>query len=313
MRITGIIHTRNSAGTVDRALRSLAWVSELIVVDMGSTDGTREIALRHEAKILDAPVVSRVDGIRNQYLQEASSDWIFVLDSDEYLAEDAAQSVAELIAERGATFDAFAIPRFNRIGDHTLRGSGWYPDHQTRLFRRGSVQWIDAVHEPPRVISGLHRLYYLEPPNCLHIHHQNYRDLHDFINRQVHYALSDTYSSDPEQFNFDEVMARAYRRLAARRDLASDGELSHALALIMAWDEIIRGLVHWEHLKRQPPLGDAVALPIAAATLDPGRAWRKSWRVRSVARLRTLLNRYPRLSAVLREARRRLQGPQERR
>ena len=150
MHLTGIVHTCNSAATLDRALRSLAWVSELIVVDMGSTDGTRDIAARHGAKVLSVPPAPRVDGIRNRYLSQASHDWIFVLDSDEYLAEDAARLVDELLAEHAAQFDAFAIPRFNQIGDHTLRGSGWYPDHQIRLFRRGAVEWSDATHQPPR-------------------------------------------------------------------------------------------------------------------------------------------------------------------
>jgi glycosyltransferase involved in cell wall biosynthesis len=308
MNVTAIVHTRNSAATLDRALRSLAWAAELIIVDMGSTDLTREIAERHNARIVQAPEAPRVDGIRNRYLAEASHEWVFVLDSDEYLADDAAQALERLLAEHSRTFDAFALPRFNQIGDQILRGSGWYPDHQIRFFRRGTVEWSDTIHQPPRVVSGLNRLHHLRPPECLHIHHQNYRDLGDFIQRQVTYALNDRYTAEPAGFELSDVLARAYRALAERRDVAVDGDLSHALAMIMAWDQIIRGLLQWERLEPRPPLGAAIALPIAAARLDPVAARQRGRRLHTQARLRSFLSRHPKLFAVLREARRRMQA-----
>jgi glycosyltransferase involved in cell wall biosynthesis len=307
MQVTAIVHTRNSEATLDRALRSLAWAAELIVVDMDSTDRTREIAARYNARIARTPEAPRVDGIRNRYLAEANHEWIFVLDSDEYLADDAAQSIEGLLAEHSRAFDAFAIPRFNQIGDQILRGSGWYPDHQIRFFRRGTVEWSDTIHRPPRVVSGLNRLHHLTPPECMHIHHQNYRDLGDLIQRQVVYAVNDRHATDAAAFSFSDVLARAYRALAERRDVAVDGDLSQALALVMAWDQVIRGLLQWERLDPRPPLGAAVALPIAAARLDPVVARRRSRALRSRARLRAFLSRHPKLFAALREARRRIQ------
>jgi glycosyltransferase involved in cell wall biosynthesis len=57
MKLSCIIHTRNSAETLDKALDLVAWADEIIVVDMESTDSTRDIAAKYTQRILPAPIV----------------------------------------------------------------------------------------------------------------------------------------------------------------------------------------------------------------------------------------------------------------
>jgi glycosyltransferase involved in cell wall biosynthesis len=275
------VHTRDSAATLEDALRSLAWADEILVVDMASRDATLDLARRYATRVLAAEVAPRVDGIRNRYVDEVTGDWVLVLDSDEVLADDAGAEVRRLVAAHGADVDAFAIPRFNSIAGQVMRGSGWYPDHQIRLFRKGTVRWSDTHHTRPEVVTGRARLMELRPPRCLHIHHRNYESLRHFAEKQLQYALTDRYDTRPESFDFADYVASAYETLATRDDPAQDGDLSHALALLLAWDRIVRGLVHWESLEPRPPLGLLAALPVAAGRVP----W---WRVR----LRRLLGRH---------------------
>jgi glycosyltransferase involved in cell wall biosynthesis len=263
MKITCIVHTLDSAATLEAALSSARWVDELLVFDMGSSDATVAIAGRWADRVVQIERAARVDGVRSRCLEEAGGDWILVLDSDESLAADAGAALRALIAEHGGTYDAFAIPRFNEIAGQIMRGPLWYPDHQIRLFRTGTVRWLDRHHAQPEVATGPHRLLELEPPACPHIHHRNYPDVRAFIRKQVEYALSDSYDPDPAAFDFSLYLAQAHRDLALRRDVACDGDLSHALALLMAWNAVIRGLVHWDVLDRRPPLAPGVALPEA--------------------------------------------------
>lgn len=279
-RISAVVHTRDAAETLEAALRSLAWADEILVVDMASRDATPEIARRFATRVVETEVAPRVDGIRNRFADEAAGDWVFVLDADESLAADAGDEIRRLVAAHGARCDAFAIPRFNSIAGQVLRGSGWYPDHQIRLFRKGTVRWSDTHHTPPEVVTGRARLMELRPPGCLHIHHRNYDSLRQFAERQLRYALSDRYDPRPESFDFADYVASAYETLATRDDPENDGDLSHALALLLAWDRIVRGLVHWESLDARPPLGLLAALPVASERVP----W---WRVR----LRRLLGR----------------------
>ena len=268
MKLSLITHTRNSAHDLKRLLDGVRWVDEVIVVDMRSTDDTRKIAVGAGARVFDVDPVPRVDGIRNRFLQEASHPWILVLDSDEYLPHDAEPLVKALMADCNGRYDAVAIPRFNRIGDHVMRSSGWYPDHQIRLFLKGTVQWPDAIHQPPQVLNGAERLLCLKPPNCLHIHHDNYEDLAEFIRRQVEYALNDKYSKDPSAFHPADYAAKAYSEFTRRHDRANDGDVSTALASLMAWDQVLRCIVHWDSLSPRPSLQEFFTLPVTTSLPD---------------------------------------------
>ncbi|RWM16756.1 MAG: glycosyltransferase family 2 protein [Mesorhizobium sp.] len=280
--ISLIVHTRNSEATLPRLLDSTRWAAERILIDMQSRDATIEIAQAAGCRVLNTPVVDAVDPIRNQYLGEASQEWILVLDSDEYLAADAHEALQQLIREHGANFDAFALPRFNSVAGHIMRGSGFYPDHQVRFFRKGTVAWQSGHHHLPTVLTGPLRLRRLEPPHCLHIHHENYVDVASFLERQLRYALTDDYDADPANFDFGSYVAEAYAEFARRHEPLQDGELSTAVATVLAWDRIVRGLIHWERLGRQQPLNGAFSLPIAPAV--PGKQTWKTVPMRNVPR-----------------------------
>lgn len=276
MKISAIVHTYNSSETLEKALQSIAWVDELIVVDMQSTDRSVEIARNFTDRIFSVAATPRVDGIRNEYNAKAGHDWLFVLDSDEYLAADAKDETATLIEQHGRRYDVFAIPRFNYIAGQIMRGSGWYPDHQIRLFRKGTVHWKDGIHVPPEIITGKERLYELVPPDCMHIHHSNYRDLRHFIQKQVEYAFNDSYPNNADDFDFAKYLQAARDQLTIREDREHDGDLSSALSLLSAWDCIVRGLIHWDSLKPRPPLGDDVLLPHTSKSVSSGKVrWRK--------------------------------------
>ena len=272
-RISAIVHTRNSEATIEPALRSLGWADELLVVDMESSDRTVEIAGRYPCEVISTPVAPRVDGVRNRFLARCRHEWIVVLDSDEYLAEDAGEQFREIVREHGDRYDAFAVPRYNYICGQVMRGSRWYPDQQIRLFRKGTVAWEDGVHQPPLVVTNPNRLMGLPPERSPHIHHRNYDNIGEFLRRQLDYALADNYDRDPKAFDYSNYVADACEELALRTDPEKDGDLSHALSLILAWDHVIRGLIHWDRLRPQPPLGYLKALPVATERVP----W---WRVR---------------------------------
>ncbi|MBU1274612.1 MAG: glycosyltransferase family 2 protein [Proteobacteria bacterium] len=294
-KITGIVHTRDSAATLEAALASLAWVDELMVVDMESSDHSVEIARRHGAVVHQVELVPRIDGVRNRFVAKASGDWVLVLDSDEYLSDDAPELVRGLIAKQGQSFDAFALPRYNYLGEQVMLGGGRHPDYQIRLFKRGAVLWPDAHHTPPVVTTGPGRLWEAPPGQGPHIHHRNYRDIRELISRQLDYALTDLYPGDPASFDFAAYLARAQQQMAMRSEPETDGDLSQAMALVMAWDAVMRGLIHWDSLEPRPPLNMLEAFPRAAGQVP-------RWEIR----LRRFLGRHLALRHLLKAVQRRL-------
>lgn len=267
--ISLIVHTRNSAHVLPTLLRTTAWCDERIVVDMASTDGTVDLARSAGCRIVMIEPEPFRDGIRNRFLGEVTHPWTLVLDSDEYLAADAEEGLRAVVAASAVDVDGVYIPRFNSIAGRTLRGSGWYPDLQLRLFRSGSVRYADAHHHVPRLVDPTRRTVRLELPGCVHIHHENYASFVDLIERQICYAVTDVYDLVPERFDFTVYLARAAREFDNRLDSDLDGDHAYALALLMYWNQIVRGLLHWERLGYQPPLPTEPPLPMREVFVTP--------------------------------------------
>lgn len=295
-----LVFTRNSAETLPRLLATTEWIGERVIIDMQSTDGTVALCEAARCRVVSIAPTFSVDAIRNSHIGETTAEWTLVLDSDEALSADAPEEVMALIERHGPAFDAFALPRYNTIAGQVIQGGQFYPDHQIRLFRRGTVRWREGHHHPPEVVGG--RLMLLDPP-CVHIHHRNYPDLQSFIDRQLRYALTDSYDVDPASFDFSDYVGEAYAAFAQRHDTSRDGELSTALATVLAWDRIMRGLIHWERTGRVAPLDQAFSLPIA--TQHYPAAARRRGRLERL--LRRLHGRLPGpAKALVRRARARL-------
>ena len=82
--ITLLIIARNEAEQIGACLDSVPFAAEKIVVDSGSTDGTREIAIEHGARVVEQAWLG-FGPQRNFATTQASHDWILALDADEAL------------------------------------------------------------------------------------------------------------------------------------------------------------------------------------------------------------------------------------
>jgi glycosyltransferase involved in cell wall biosynthesis/predicted SAM-dependent methyltransferase len=149
---------QNAEKTLSIALESLNRVyDELIIVDGGSTDRTVEIAETYGARVIHSPWPGIHSQQRNVYLQEVKTDWLFVLDSDEFIDRktlDFLQSIRQ-----NNTFydkDAIWIPR-KWISPFSLNqyitSSPHSPDFQCRLLKYSKeLLYEGKVHE---TIKGL--------------------------------------------------------------------------------------------------------------------------------------------------------------
>ena len=91
--ISVCIIAKNEETRIERLLSSLAPYSfEIILVDTGSTDRTREIAVRYTDCIYDFPWIDDFSAAKNYAIEQCGGDWIALLDADEYMMpEDAGE------------------------------------------------------------------------------------------------------------------------------------------------------------------------------------------------------------------------------
>ena len=79
---------KNEESCLEKCLASMQdLVSEIIIVDTGSTDGTIEIAQKYHAVVETYKWQNDFSKARNYSLSLATQEWILVLDADEYLRE----------------------------------------------------------------------------------------------------------------------------------------------------------------------------------------------------------------------------------
>ncbi|HLI29741.1 MAG TPA: glycosyltransferase family 2 protein [Terriglobia bacterium] len=144
--ISATIITLNEAESIARTIRSLQSADEIVVVDSGSTDATREIAASLGARVIG----HHWEGFtaqKNFAARQASHDWILSLDADEELDPKAQQSVERWKSAEPACA-GYRFARRARYLGRWIRHSGWYPDAKVRLYdrRRGGFEG-DYVHE----------------------------------------------------------------------------------------------------------------------------------------------------------------------
>ena len=153
MEITAAIITLNEERNIERALASVAWADEVLVVDSGSTDATRELASAAGARVIERAWNGFAE--QKQFAaDEAANDWIFSLDADEAASDELIDEIAALKSSDPG-HDGYRIPRLSYYLGREIRHSGWYPDHQLRLFNRRKGGWKNVlVHESVEMLAG---------------------------------------------------------------------------------------------------------------------------------------------------------------
>jgi len=148
--LSATIVTLNEAVNIERAIRSLSFADEILVVDSGSTDGTQAIAGSLGARVIEQPWLGYA-GQKNFAAEQAAHDWILSLDADEEVSPALAQEIVALM-QSGPQASGYHFPRLARYLGGWIHHSGWYPDRKVRLYDRRRGRWTgDYVHESVRI------------------------------------------------------------------------------------------------------------------------------------------------------------------
>lgn len=149
-RISAVLNTYNADEHLEEVLSALDGFDEIILVDMHSTDKTREIARRHGARIIDFEQCGICEPARNTAIQAASNPWVLIVDADEIVPDALRRHLYNVAASPDAPA-ALRIPRLNSFMGRQMHSL--YPDHIIRFARRDDIDWPPVIHATP-VING---------------------------------------------------------------------------------------------------------------------------------------------------------------
>jgi hypothetical protein len=164
--ISVCIIAKNEENRIEKCLSSLAPLGfEIIIVDTGSTDRTKEIASKYTEHVLDFVWCDDFSAARNFSLRAASNNWIFMMDCDEWIKEI---DVEELNYFRKHLSDSVgSVSRENLVtqnGVPTLNNT----DYTERFFDRRLYHYTGIIHEQLTPIRGQEIKAYLLKTTILH-------------------------------------------------------------------------------------------------------------------------------------------------
>jgi glycosyltransferase involved in cell wall biosynthesis len=165
---------------VGRCVHSVHELGRVVVVDGGSGDRTREVALEHGAEVVENPWEGYAEQKNWALDHVVGTDWVLFLDADERVTEAGRSEIRRAIAASDAA--GYYLPRSYVFLGRTLKHAWWYPDYQLRLFRCDRGRYEERrVHEHVIVDGPVFNLH--EP-----IVHENLKGLTAFVERHNRYS-----------------------------------------------------------------------------------------------------------------------------
>lgn len=153
--ITVCMITKNEEGTIEKALKAIKqYPFELIVCDTGSTDSTRDIALKYADKVVDFEWINDFSAARNYCASFASNDWIMAIDSDEYITEINMDELEKMM-RNGLTCTGRILISSAHYGisssEEALDNTAMYID---RIYNKKYLCFMNKIHEQIRTFGN---------------------------------------------------------------------------------------------------------------------------------------------------------------
>ncbi|HEX5708399.1 MAG TPA: glycosyltransferase family 2 protein [Pyrinomonadaceae bacterium] len=251
MKVTATIITHNEASNVAAACESVAWADEILVVDSESTDATVSIAESCGARVVVRPWPGFA--AQKQFAaEEARHEWVFSLDADERVSEELRTSIEDLLFSREQpSADGYRVARRSFYMGRWIRGGGWYPDHQLRLYRKDLGRWEGAyIHESVKMAEGS-RVETLRGD----LHHYSVRDA-----AHHHRMIGERYAPLAARQMYEAGRRTSPARVATAAPAAflrsfllkggwRDGLAGYAIARFAAHHAFLKHLMLWEMQK----------------------------------------------------------------
>lgn len=178
--ITATVLTLNEEENIGDCLKTLQWCDEIIVVDGYSEDQTVEIAEDYADKIFQLESEGYSEPFRQFAKEEASGDWVLMIDADERVPEKLADKLRDL--SKKDNLDVVEAPRKNYILGEWMRYAGWWPDYTPCMYRPEAVNIVDRIHQFLEIKeeSNVKKISENEEKA---IHHFSYTGIEDRIER----------------------------------------------------------------------------------------------------------------------------------
>lgn len=184
IKCSACILTYNSEKTLEKCLESVKDFSDIVILDGASTDKTLEIAAKYRARVYPqnedglAQKITDFTATREKLFSMARKDWIFYIDSDEYLSNEGAKQIKKIVENEDNKNNLYAFLRKAIINAAIVDYAFFYPEWCRRLWNKGAdvrLKPNKKVHEDLIAGSGVN-IKNIDAA-IYHFWSENYKDL----------------------------------------------------------------------------------------------------------------------------------------
>lgn len=155
--LAAVVICKNEEKNLPGLIKNLIeWVDEIVIVDDGSTDRSREIAEAAGEKVtlVDHNMSQQLGyaGQRNIGLETATSDWLLHMDCDERVTRELAEEICKAI--QSTEYFGFRYRRLNYFLHRPMKHGGWASWNRPQLARRDKHRFHGQLHESCEINGG---------------------------------------------------------------------------------------------------------------------------------------------------------------
>ena len=151
--ISVFIIVKDGEKYIGQCLQALVSFDEVLLMDIGSTDRTLEIASGFDNVRIEKGDFDGFGPTKNRAADLARHDWILNIDSDEVVTPELSSEILSLALDDS---QVYRFPCHSHYNGKLIRGCGWYPNRKLRLYNKKWTAFNDNnIHESVMVKKGM--------------------------------------------------------------------------------------------------------------------------------------------------------------
>lgn len=160
--ITIIIPCHQFDDRVAKAIQSAQWAKEVLIIDQNSQIDWEKLKEKYQFRVIDHPKLTSFSDMKNEAIKEVSTEWIFFLDSDEFISKELETELQKRIQENSC--DGFSIRRRDIFLNKTLFHGETRSANFIKVVKREIGLWKGRAHEKLTIKSSSAKVEFLESP-----------------------------------------------------------------------------------------------------------------------------------------------------
>lgn len=186
--ISAFIPVYNEEYRIEFAINSLQWCNEIVVLDKGSNDNTKEIALKRGAKVIEYREEDNTySALEFNYMRtECQYDWIILFTASDIIHPNLAYMIKRNIQDITNEFETITVPFRNYVLGIGDKFSPWYSKNRTIVFKKNSIAInFSGVHDA--LVHDKNKTLFLKSESGECVYHLTHNTVDHLMDRHLRY------------------------------------------------------------------------------------------------------------------------------